>query len=63
VDVQLPDALQVDGVTIPRVDQLPLFGTLEEAEAIAEERRSQVRDRVVRLLQDEVREGREASEA
>ena len=42
-------------------DQLPLFGTLEEAEAIAEARRSQVRDKVVRLLQDEVREGREAS--
>ncbi len=43
--------------------QLPLFGTLEEAEAIAEEKCSQVRDRVVRLLQYEVREGREASEA
>ena len=43
--------------------QLPLFGTLEEAEAIAKERSSRVRDRAVRLLQDEVREGREASEA
>ena len=40
-----------------RVDQLPLFGTLEEAEAIAEESRSQVRDRAVRLLQSEGREG------
>jgi len=48
---------------IPRKDQLRLFATLEEAEAIAEEKRSQVRDKVVRLLQDEVREGREAGEA
>ena len=42
--------------------QLLLFATLEEAEAIAEEKRSQVRDKVVRLLQDGVRERREASE-
>ena len=54
-----PHALQVAVVE----KQLLLFATLEEAEAIAEEKRSQVRDRVVRLLQDEVREGREASEA
>ena len=46
-----------------RVDQLALFCSLEEAEAIAEEKRSQVRDKVVRLLQYGVREGREASEA
>ena len=44
-------------------DQLALFCTVEEAEAIAEEKRSQVRDRVVRFLQCEDREGREASEA
>ena len=37
--------------------QLKLFGTLQEAEAIAEERSSQVRDKVVRLLQSEGREG------
>ena len=43
-----------------RVDQLALFCTLEEAEAIAEEKRSQVRDKVVRLLQCEAREGHEA---
>ena len=40
-----------------RVDQLALFCTLEEAEAIAEEKHSQVRDKVVRLLQSEGREG------
>ena len=43
--------------------QLEMFCTLEEAEAIAEEKRSQVRDQVVRLLQVEQSEGREASEA
>jgi len=43
--------------------QLPLFGTLEEAEAIAAKEHSRVRDKVVRLLQYEVREGHEASEA
>jgi len=42
--------------------QLELFCTLEEAEAIAEEKRSQVRDRVVRLLQCGTVRGREASE-
>ncbi len=44
------------------VKQIELFCTLEEAEAIAEEKRSQVRDKVVRLLQYEVRERREAGE-
>ena len=39
------------------------FGTYEEAEAIAEEKHSQVRDQVVRLLLYGVREGREAREA
>jgi len=37
--------------------------TYEEAEAIAELKRSQVRDKVVRFLQCEAREGREATEA
>ncbi len=37
--------------------------TLQQAEAIAELRHSLVRDRVVRLLQDGVREGSEAGEA
>ena len=43
--------------------QLQLFCTLEEAEAIAEEKRSQVRDKVVRILQGGSVRGREASEA
>jgi len=41
--------------------QLQLLLTFEEAEAMAERRALEVRDKVVRLLQDEVREGREAS--
>ena len=43
--------------------QLSLFATVEEAEAIAEERSSQARDKAVRLLQYGVREGREARRA
>ena len=43
--------------------QLDIFGTLEEAEAIAMAKSSRVRDKAVRLLQYEVREGREATEA
>jgi len=43
--------------------QLELFLTVEEAEALAEKRALQARDRAVRLLQYEVREGREAKEA
>ena len=46
-----------------RVDQLQLFGTLEEAEAIAEMKHSLVRDQVVCLLQDGSVRGREAREA
>jgi len=41
---------------------MEMFATLEEAEAIAQERCSQSRDKAVRLLQYEVREGGEAGE-
>jgi len=44
------------------VDQLRLW-TLEEAEAMAEKRALEARDKAVRFLQYEVREGREASGA
>ena len=49
-----------------RSEQVVLFPgrfTLEEVEAIAEARALEARDKAVRLLQYEVREGRETSEA
>jgi len=61
VDIQFADSDQGYELTVVTDGYLQLV-TLEEAEAIAEERCSQVRDRAVSFLQYGVRERREASE-